>query len=271
MIHRSSYRYWALRGLQIRPEQIRLQAEVRQAYNESRGSAGARTLAGMVSARGIALSRYRATGLMRRMGLVSCQPRSHRYRKTPQVQLSTPNRLNRQFDAIRPDHLWCSDVTYIWTGRCWSYLAVVMDLFSRKPVGWAISCSPDSKLTCRALSMAWESRGRPKGILFHSDRGSHYTSLDFRQQLAQYHMQQSLSRKGNCWDNAPMERLFRSLKTEWIPPEGYQHIRQAAREITDYLHGYYSQQRPHQYNDGLTPDAAEQKFWIQYKSVASFT
>jgi len=108
-------------------------------------------------------------------------------------------------------------VTYIWTGQRWSYLAVVMDLFARKPVGWAFSRSPNSGLTKQALHMAYELRGRPSGVMFHSDQGSHYTSINFRQNLWRLQIKQSMSRRGNCWDNAPMERFFRSLKSEWVP------------------------------------------------------
>ncbi len=153
-----------------------------------------------------------------------------------------------------PNQVWCGDVTYIWTGTQWAYLAVVLDLFARKPVGWAMSLSPDSELTSKALMVAFEARGRPKGLLFHSDQGSHYTSRRFRQQLWRYQIRQSMSRRGNCWDNAPMERLFRSLKTEWMPTTGYRSVNEAKQAITDYLVGYYSQVRPHSYNGGLTPN-----------------
>ncbi|EPP5373390.1 DDE-type integrase/transposase/recombinase, partial [Vibrio cholerae] len=96
------------------------------------------------------------------------------------------------------------------TGNRWMYLAVVIDLFARKVIGWAMSVSPDTRLTSKALSMAYESRGKPKGVMFHSDQGSHYTSRQYRQLLWRFQIKQSLSRRGNCWDNAPMERFFRS-------------------------------------------------------------
>jgi putative transposase len=269
-IHRSSYKYWAGRDKQINAEQVELLAEVRRACNESRGAAGARTIAAMVSARGIPLSRYRATRLMRRLGLVSCQLPTHRYKKAAQEHPAVPNRLERQFAVTEPNQVWCGDVTFVWTGRCWSYLAVVMDLFARKPIGWAMSSSPDSELTCKALSRAYESRGRPESVMFHSEQGSHYTSSRFRQQLWRYRMMQSMSRRGNCWDNAPMERLFRSLKTEWIPPVGYQSLQEAKQDVVDYLTGYYSYTRPHQYNGGLTPNESERLYWAGHKSVANF-
>ncbi len=110
--------------------------------------------------------------------------------------------LGRQFAVTEPNQVWCGDVTYIWTGKRWAYLAVVLDLFARKPVGWAMSFSPDSRLTIKALKMAWEIRSKPAGVMFHSDQGSHYTSRQFRQLLWRYQIKQSLSRRGNCWDNS---------------------------------------------------------------------
>ena len=115
------------------------------------------------------------------------------------------------------------------------YLAVVIDLFSRKPVGWAMSLSPDSRLTGKALLMAYESRHKSKEVMIHSDQGSHYTSRYYRQLLWRCQIKQSLSRRGNCWDNAPMERFFRSLKTEWVPSVGYRSFAEAKYEITRYM------------------------------------
>ncbi len=148
-----------------------------------------------------------------------------------------------------------------WTGKRWAYLAVVLDLFARKPVGWAMSFSPDSRLTMKALEMAWETRGKPVGVMFHSDQGSHYTSRQFRQLLWRYRIRQSMSRRGNCWDNSPMERFFRSLKNEWVPATGYVSFSDAAHAITDYIVGYYSALRPHEYNGGLPPNESENRYW----------
>ena len=119
--------------------------------------------------------------------------------------------------------------------------------------------------------MAFESRGRPTGVMFHSDQGCHYTSQRYRQLLWRYQIKQSLSRRGNCWDNSPMERFFRSLKTEWVPTIGYRSLVEAQSSIVSYIIGYYSQTRPHQHNHGMTPNQAAKKFWLEYKTVASFT
>lgn len=225
----------------------------------------------MVTTQGMPLSRYRASKLMKSLGLISRQLPGHRYRKAMQEHIEIPNYLDRQFDVECPNQVWVGDVTYIWSGQRWLYLAVVMDLFARKPVGWAMSTSPDSKLTGKALTMAYESRGKPKGLMFHSDQGSHYTSRYYRQLLWRYQIKQSLSRRGNCWDNSPMERFFRSLKSEWVPTLGYQSAVEAQQEITHYITGYYSQLRPHRHNGGLSPNESERLYWKNSKTVARFT
>lgn len=239
-------------------------SEVRKAHRESNGSAGARTIADIVTTQGTPLSRYRAGRLMKQLDLVSCQLPKHSYKRANQEHITVPNVLDRQFEVSVPNKVWCGDVTYIWTGLRWAYLAVVIDLFARKPIGWAMSLSPDSDLTCRALAMAFEMRGKPKGVLFHSDQGSHYTSKQYRQRLWRFQIRQSMSRRGNCWDNAPMERFFRSLKTEWVPVSGYKSFAEAEQSIVSYLTGYYSEIRPHKNNGGKSPNATEKMFWNSY-------
>ncbi|EBC5528715.1 IS3 family transposase, partial [Salmonella enterica subsp. enterica serovar Javiana] len=221
--------------------------------------------------RGFRMGRWLAGRLMKELGLVSCQQPTHRYKRVGHEHIVIPNHLERQFAVTEPNQVWCGDVTYIWTGKRWAYLAVVLDLFARKPVGWAMSFSPDSKLTIRALEMAWEARGKPAGVMFHSDQGSHYTSRQFRQLLWRCRIRQSMSRRGNCWDNSPMERFFRSLKNEWVPVTGYINFSDAAHAITDYIVGYYSSLRPHDYNGGLPPNESENRYWKNSKAVASFS
>jgi putative transposase len=270
-LHRSTLKYRRAAARRIDPKRIRLNAMVRLAHRLSNGSAGARSIAHIVTGLGTPLSRYRAKGFMKRLDLVSTQLPVHRYKKASQAHSNIPNTLNREFEPTAPNQVWCGDVTYIWTGQRWSYLAMVLDLYARKPIGWALSNAPDSGLTAKALTMAYETRNRPEGVLFHSDQGSHYTSIQFRQYLWRYRINQSMSRRGNCWDNSPMERFFRSLKTEWVPEMGYRSFAEAQRSIFDYITGYYSQVRPHQHNAGLPPNKTEEIFWSSSKSVAKFT
>ena len=270
-VHRSSYRAWRDRPKQLSDGEQRLRNQVKAAHEQSNGSAGARTIASMVTTQGYPLSRYRAAKRMQVLGLVSSQQPKHRYKKAEQPHINIPNRLDRQFDVDAPNKVWAGDITYIWTGRRWAYLAIVLDLFARQPVGWALSLRPDSSLTKKALKLAYESRGEPKGVMFHSDQGCQYTSLHFRQQLWRYQMVQSLSRRGNCWDNSPVERFFRSLKTEWMPEIGYRTFEDAKYHITEYIIGYYSHFRPHTHNDGLAPRVVEQQYWKAQKTVAKIT
>ncbi|QMK73343.1 IS3 family transposase [Escherichia coli] len=260
-VHRSSYKYWKNRPEKPDGRRAVLRSQVLELHGISHGSAGARSIATMATQRGYQMGRWLAGRLMKELGLVSCQQPTYRYKRGGHEHVAIPNYLERQFAVTEPNQVWCGDVTYIWTGKRWAYLAVVLDLFARKPVGWAMSFSPDSRLTMKALEMAWETRGKPVGVMFHSDQGSHYTSRQFRQLLWRYRIRQSMSRRGNCWDNSPMERFFRSLKNEWVPATGYVSFSDAAHAITDYIVGYYSALRPHEYNGGLPPNESENRYW----------
>lgn len=270
-VHRSSYKYWGKSSEKPDGRRAVLRSQVLELHNISHGSAGARSIAIMATLRGFKMGRWLAGRLMKELGLVSCQQPTHRYKRGGHEHIVIPNHLERQFAVTEPNQVWCGDVTYIWTGKRWAYLAVVPDLFARKPVGWAMSFSPDSKLTIKALEMAWEARGKPAGVMFHSDQGSHYTSRQFRQLLWRCRIRQSMSRRGNCWDNSPMKRFFRSLKNEWVPVTGYINFSEAAHAITDYIVGYYSSLRPHDYNGGLPPNESENRYWKNSKAVASFS
>tara|TARA_B110000014_G_scaffold261735_1_gene254063 strand:+ start:497 stop:856 length:360 start_codon:yes stop_codon:yes gene_type:complete len=119
--------------------------------------------------------------------------------------------------------------------------------------------------------VAFESRGRPQGVIFHSDQGSAYTSKNYRQLLWRYQVEQSMSRGGNCWGNSPMERFFRSLKTDWIPTTGYRSFTEAENAVVKYIMGYYNEVRPHSYNGRLTPNESDKRYWLEYKCVAKMS
>ncbi|EOO1861240.1 IS3-like element ISEc31 family transposase, partial [Escherichia coli] len=270
-IHRSSYRYWRKRRDTVNPARVRLCSEIRRAWNQSRGSAGARTLAEMLTQNGVPMSRYRAGRLMKYLNLSSCQPGKHQYKNARQEHTCLPNLLERQFTVPEPDRVWCGDITYIWAGNRWCYLAVVMDLFARRVIGWSLSANADTALISSALRMAYEVRGQPRDVMFHSDQGSQYTGLKYQQLLWRYRIKQSVSRRGNCWDNSPMERFFRSLKTEWVPTDGYTGKDVARQQISSYILNYYNSVRPHHYNGGLTPEESENRYHFYCKTVASIT
>lgn len=233
-------------------ERQRLRERVVALHKTSRCSAGARSLSASLKREGEAVGRYKATRLMSEAGVESKQP-GHVYKVAQQESVIALNHLNRAFDADGPNQKWTGDVTYIWAGTQWVYLATVMDLHRRELVGWAMSDSPDSELTKKALTVAYESRGCPKNVMFHSDQGCHYTSKSFRRHLWRLRMTQSMSRRGNCWDNAPMERFFRSLKTEWVPRNGYHNPALAKADVLRYITPYYNRIRPHSYNDYEAP------------------
>nr|WP_277754373.1 IS3 family transposase [Rosenbergiella epipactidis] len=270
-IQRSSYRYWQNRRDVVNPARVRLCSEKRRTWNQSRGSAGARTLAELLTQNGIAMSRYRAGRLMKYLNLSSCQPGKHRYKNSRQAYTYLPNLLERQFAVPEPDRVWCGDITYPWAGNRWYYLAVVMDLFDRRIIGWSLSANADAALVSSALRMAYEMRGQPRDVIFHNDQGSQYTGLNYQQLLWRYRISQSVSRCGNCWDNSPMERFFRSLKTEWVPKNGYEGKEEAQQQINDYIVNYYNRVRPHHYNGGLTPEESENRYHFYCKTVAKIT
>jgi len=238
-------------------KRLQLRSKVNELFTKSRGSAGSRTIVGMMRDEAIEIGRFKVRRLMSELGLICKQPGPHAYKQATVERPDIPNVLNREFEPDRANQVWCGDITYIWTGNRWHYLAAVLDLYSRRVVGWAMSSRPDADLAVKALDMAYESRGKPRNVLFHSDQGSQYSSRKYRQRLWRYRMTQSMSRRGNCWDNAPMERLFRSFKAEWLPRLGYSNLSEAMRDVSYYLMDYYNWQRPHQFNDGCPPAKAE--------------
>ncbi|WP_457870654.1 IS3 family transposase [Pseudomonas aeruginosa] len=258
-VARSCYYVHRLRRRRVDARRVALRSQVNQLFSQSRGSAGSRSILGMLREEGVTIGRFRVRRLMRELGLVSKQPGSHAYKQATVERPDIPNRLNREFATEHPNQVWCGDITYVWAQGRWHYLAAVLDLHTRRVIGWAFSAKPDAELVSKALDMAYEQRGRPQQVLFHSDQGSQYASRLFRQRLWRYRMQQSMSRRGNCWDNSPMERLFRSLKSEWVPSTGYLTAQEAQRDISHYLMHRYNWIRPHQFNDGLPPAVAEEK------------
>ena len=180
-------------------KQINLTLWVKQAFDQSKGSAGARTLSAIVSQQhNVKLTRYKASKIMAQQGLVSRQLIRHRYSKADKEHAIHDNLLKREFSPAAPNQVWTGDVTYIRTKQGWAYLAVVIDLYARNIVGFAVSDSPDSQLTAQALKMAYTVRLKPKNVLFHSDQGTHYTSKAYAEAVAQCTgMTHSMSRSGN--------------------------------------------------------------------------
>lgn len=164
-VARSTYYDHRARRQRVDNDRVQLREAVRELFARSRGAAGSRTITQQMKDRGFGIGRFKVTRLMAEAGLVSGQPGRHRYRQTGAEHPVAPNRLNRAFAVSAPDQVWCGDITYIWTGRSWSYLAVVMDLYARRVVGWALSDRADATLAVRALDHACSVRGAPRGVL----------------------------------------------------------------------------------------------------------
>ena len=205
------------------------------------------------------IGRFKVRRLMKEANLVSKQPKLAAYKVAKVERPDIPNYLDREFQVEQPNQVWCGDITYVWSQGRWAYLAVVLDLCTRRVIGWKLSSQADADLVIAALDIAYQLRGKPQNVMFHSDQGSQYSSKSFRQRIWRYRMKQSMSRRGNCWDNAPMERLFRSYKSEWMPSEGYRLFAHAKKDIGCYLMDYYNSYRPHQANNGMSPAVAEEK------------
>ena len=219
--------------------QSALKARVKAIFEQSRGSYGSRRVLKKLQSEGYQLGRYKVRSLMRALGL---RPkRRRRYKVTTDSRHSYPvaaNVLDRKFDVAEANQVWAADISYVWTLEGWLYLAVVMDLFSRQIVGWAMDKRMKNKLTLDALSMAYWRRKPPKGLVHHSDRGRQYACGQYQKRLQRYEMIASMSRKGDCWDNAPVERFFGSLKSERLVSCRFATRKAAQTEILDYIMDY---------------------------------
>lgn len=223
-----------------------LAAEVRAAFTSGRQVFGSPRVARALHARGVRCCENTVAGVMRAEGLSAVRRRRVRPPKSLAVAAAEPpHRLNREFAAATPNTKWTSDITYLWTTAGWAYLAVVLDLFSRRVVGWAVSDSPDAALVRRAFEAAKVRRRPPAGVLVHSDRGCQYTSAEYQAVLASAEVEVSFSRKGNCWDNAPTESFFASLKKELWYRRSFADGTDAERALFEYIEVFYNRERLH--------------------------
>lgn len=219
---------------------------IRSVHGEVRGTYGAPRIYQELKSRGHPVSKARIQRLMHKHGIRARHKR--RYKATTNSKHSmpvAPNVLDRQFSTSAPDTVWTADITYIPTREGWLYLAVVMDLHTRAIVGWSMDERMTKELVISALRMARFRRKPKPGLLHHSDRGSQYCSHDYQALLAEYGMQASMSRKGNCWDNAPMESFFNSLKNERVFHRRYATRAEARNDLFDYIEVFYNRKRRH--------------------------
>ena len=230
------------------------------AFAASGRSYGSRRLRVALQDRGIEVGRHRVRTLMHLNGIRPTWKR--KFIHTTDSRHGLPiaeNVLDRQFEPRGANLAWVSDITYIRTRGGWLYLAAVMDLHSRKIVGWAMASSMPAELVCSALQMAISHRQPPAGLIVHSDRGCQYASDAHRALLARHALRASMSRKANCWDNAVMERFFLNLKMERVWQRDYANHTEAIRDVTDYIVGFYNSERLHSKLGYLPPNTYEHK------------
>jgi putative transposase len=254
-VSRSGFYAWCKRPEPRRKaSDVELTAEIVGAHRRSRGTYGSPRVHAELRARGLCVSRKRVERLMRERGLEA--RRKRRFRRTTDSNHTmpiAPNVLARRFDAKAPNKAWVTDVTYIPTAEGWLYLAAILDLFSRRVVGFAMSAQNDRVLALEALKRALRARRPAPGLLHHSDRGSPYASEDYREALTARGIIASMSRTGDCWDNAVAESFFATLKAELVDAMTYPTRDAAMASIGDYLERFYNHARRHSYLGYLSP------------------
>ena len=267
-VSRSGYYSWKHRGKSKREmENERLVPIVLEANRFSKSTYGTRRMSDEVQESGSSCGRYRARTLMNMAGVKARQKKKFKVTTDSKHKLPVaPNLLQRQFTTAEPNQAWVSDITYIWTSQGWLYLAVVLDLFSRQIVGWAMSNRINKKIVIDSLLMGIWSRNPDLGLIFHTDQGSQYCSKDFQKTLKNNKMVSSMSRKGNCWDNAVAESFFGSLKTERVFLNKYKLREEARKDIFDYIEIFYNNKRRHSYLGNISPKGYE-KLWEMKKAA----
>lgn len=262
----SGYYAWRTRPESSRLKSDRtLMAEIRRVHQDSKGVYGSPRIHAELVSRGIRVGRHKVARLMRQARLRGCPKR--RFRVTTQRDPSHPvakNLLKQNFAAAAPNRRWAADITYIPTHQGWLYLAVVMDLYSRRIVGWSMSRWMSRRIVLSALRMAIDARDPEGALIHHSDRGAQYTSDDFRKALAKHGIECSMSSSGNCYDNAVVESFFGLLKRERVNRVRYRTREEARADLFEYIEVFYNRKRRHGYLGNISPDDFEQQ------SIGSF-
>ena len=252
--------YYEARRRSAKPLLCKASMHLKAAFAASYQSYGSRRLVVALRRQGIQIGRYKARRMMRQAGLKTVW--KPKFVHTTDSRHSLPiaeNILARQFNPARPNTAFASDITYIRTGTGWLYLAIVLDLYSRKVVGWAMAPSMPAELVCAALRMAIEQRRPTAGLIVHSDRGAQYASLQYQALLVQHGFICSMSRRGNCWDNAVAERFFLNLKMERIWQRTYANQAEAKIDVVSYIVGFYNSERLNSVLGNLPPAVFERQ------------
>jgi len=260
-VSRSGYYAWSRRPEPARTKSdAHLKAQIAAVHEKRRSTYGSPRVHAELRSKGVRVGKKRVERLMREDGIKARQKR--RFRRTTDsnhMHPIAPNVLDRHFTVAVPNKVWVTDVTYISTDEGWLYLAAILDLFSRRVVGWATSATNDRTLALDALELALRARRPAAGLLHHSDRGSPYASEDYRQALRQHGLVASMSRSGDCWDNAVAESFFATLKTELVDHERYPTRAAADASIGDYVERFYNPARLHSHLGYVSPMEFELK------------
>jgi putative transposase len=258
-VSRSGYYAWCKRPASLHTQDDqKLGLQVAAIYRESRGRYGSPRVHAELRERGQRTGRKRVARLMQTAGLRAREHRRFRSTTDSRHGLAIKqNLLERRFTVSTPNRGWVTDITYVWTLEGWLYLAVILDLFSRRVVGWSLSERLERDIVLDALKMALQDRQPPQGLLHHSDRGSQYASHEYQQLLAVHGIQSSMSRKGNCWDNAVAESFFATLKVELVYRSRWSTRTQARNEVFEYIELFYNRQRRHSALGYLCPNEFE--------------
>ncbi len=260
-VSRAGYYHWLKTIPSFRYlEDQRLLEIIRYHYNKSRGTYGLPRIYAAIRKEGLKVNKKKIARLMR---INKIRAKTKKKFKVTTVEntkaKASENILKGNFSSEKENRIWTSDITYIWTKQGWLYLAVIMDVYSRKIVGWSLCSSLSAELVIKALMMAILHRNPEQGIIFHSDRGSQYTSSSVREMLKSYQMTQSMSSTGNCYDNAITESFFHTIKTELTFWNSYQTREEAKRSIFEYIEIFYNRQRLHSAIGYLSPVEFEEK------------
>lgn len=260
-VSRSGYYDWLKRPTSLREqENIILADSIKQIFDTEKQRVGAPRITRRLRTSGQQVSKNRVAKVMRQLGIRAKGVKKYKATTNSRHGLPVaPNLLEQNFEAISPNQKWVSDITYIWTEEGWLYLAVVLDLYSRLVVGWALSERMTALLVCDALEMALWRRKKPQNVIIHSDRGVQYCSQQYQDLLSKNNLICSMSKKGDCFDNAAMESWNRSLKVEAIHGERFATRAEAKEQVFDYIEVYYNRYRLHSTNGYLSPEDFETK------------
>ena len=259
-VHRSGFYAWLHEPQSARAKaNAALTVKIREFYDQSMGIYGSPRIFCDLREAGIACSENKVARLMRAAGIKSVRGYKRPRYKVGKPALVAPNQLQRQFQHNEPDQAWVTDITYIRTHEGWLYLAAVLDLHSRAVVGWSMGPRMQTGLVLDALTMAVWRRGPKESVIIHSDQGSQFGSDEFNRWCKDNRLSPSMSRRGNCWDNAVAESFFSNLKSEKIKKRIYPTRAEAKSEIFDYIEGFYNRVRRHKHLDQLSPQEFERQ------------